>query len=128
MRELSLALYSHGAAHAEKCGLLVADTKFEFGLSLNEPDQKILLIDEVLTPDSSRFWPKEHYAPGQAQSSFDKQFVRDYLDSINWNRQAPAPELPEEVIKKTRDKYLEAFNLLTGGNTRLNQLKTSISS
>lgn len=114
LRELSLALYSHGAAHAEKRGIIVADTKFEFGLSLNKSDQNILLIDEILTPDSSRFWPKEHYTPGQGQSSFDKQFVRDYLDSINWNRQAPVPELPEEVRKKTRDKYLEAFSLLTG--------------
>ena len=114
LRELSLAIYSHGAAHAEERGILVADTKFEFGLSLDEKDQKIILIDEVLTPDSSRFWPKKDYIPGQAQSSFDKQFVRDYLDSINWNRKAPVPELPEEVIHKTRDKYLEAFSLLTG--------------
>ena len=114
LRELTLSLYSHGAAHAETCGIIVADTKFEFGLASDGQHEQLLLIDEVLTPDSSRFWPKDRYTPGQAQSSFDKQFVRDYLDSIRWNRQPPVPELPVDVVDKTRSKYLEAFQLLTG--------------
>ena len=116
LRELTLALYSHGATHAESCGIIVADTKFEFGLIAAAPGEadEILLIDEVLTPDSSRFWPRERYAPGSGQSSFDKQYVRDYLDSIKWDRNPPAPELPSDVVAKTREKYLEAYRLLTG--------------
>ena len=114
LRELTLTLYAHGAAQAEKCGIIVADSKFEFGLAVDGQQTQVLLIDEVLTPDSSRFWPKDRYTPGQAQSSFDKQFVRDYLDSIQWNRQPPVPELPSEVVDKTRAKYLDAFRLLTG--------------
>ena len=112
LRELTLALYRHGAAHAEKCGIIVADTKFEFGLVSNDRADELLLIDEVLTPDSSRFWPKADYTQGRAQSSFDKQYVRDYLDRINWNRRPPVPELPPEVIEGTRQKYIEAFELL----------------
>ena len=114
LRELTLALYAHGAERAEACGIIVADTKFEFGLVSEGQHERVLLIDEVLTPDSSRFWPKDRYTPGQSQSSFDKQFVRDYLDSIRWNRQPPVPELPSDVVDKTRAKYLEAFRLLTG--------------
>ena len=115
-RELTLRLYAEGAAHAESCGIIVADTKFEFGISLDGDlnDGEIILIDEVLTPDSSRFWPKAGYAPGGAQPSFDKQFVRDYLEAIRWNKQPPVPSLPEEVVLKTREKYVEAFRLLTG--------------
>jgi phosphoribosylaminoimidazole-succinocarboxamide synthase len=111
VRDLTLRLYAEGAAHAERCGIIVADTKFEFGLL---PSGELLLIDEVLTPDSSRFWPKDTYAPGGAQPSFDKQFVRDYLEQIRWNKQPPVPSLPDEVVMKTRDKYVEAFRRLTG--------------
>ena len=119
LRDLTLALYSHGAQHAEACGIIVADTKFEFGLTGQDRGEsgngpEILLIDEALTPDSSRFWPKEIYTPGRGQASFDKQFVRDYLDDINWNRQPPVPELPAEIVEKTREKYLEAFRVLSG--------------
>ena len=123
LRELTLALYAHGAAHAESCGIIVADTKFEFGLlradgrssgaDLGEGDE-IILIDEALTPDSSRFWPRETYRPGVAQPSFDKQFVRDHLDAVQWNRQPPAPSLPDDVVTRTREKYREAYRLLTG--------------
>ena len=91
----------------------MADTKFEFGLVSDDDREEFLLIDEALTPDSSRFWPKSAYVPGQAQTSFDKQYVRDFLDSIKWNRQPPVPELPPEVIENTRQKYLQAFQLLT---------------
>lgn len=111
LRDLTLALYAHGAAHAEERGIIVADTKFEFGIAA---DGELVLIDEVLTPDSSRFWPKESYAPGRGQTSFDKQYVRDYLDEAEWNRQAPAPELPPEIVERTRNKYREAYRLLTG--------------
>jgi phosphoribosylaminoimidazole-succinocarboxamide synthase len=111
VRELTLRLYQEGAAHAESCGIIVADTKFEFG---RLPDGELILIDEVLTPDSSRFWPQDSYAPGRAQPSFDKQFVRDYLESIHWNKQPPVPTLPDDVVVKTRDKYVEAFRRLTG--------------
>jgi phosphoribosylaminoimidazole-succinocarboxamide synthase len=109
-RDLTLRLYAEGAAHAESCGIIVADTKFEFGLL---PNGDLLLIDEMLTPDSSRFWPKSGYAPGGAQPSFDKQFVRDYLETIRWNKQPPVPSLPDEVVARTREKYLEAFRRLT---------------
>lgn len=110
LRRLTFAIYEKASAHAATKGLILADTKFEFGLV----DGKIVLADEVLTPDSSRYWPAESYAPGGAQPSFDKQYVRDYLESIHWNKQAPAPSLPDEVIEKTREKYLEAFRLITG--------------
>jgi phosphoribosylaminoimidazole-succinocarboxamide synthase len=114
LRALTLEIYKRATAHASTKGLILADTKFEFGLI----DGKITLADEVLTPDSSRYWPVDTYAPGGAQPSFDKQFVRDYLESIHWNKQAPAPALPEEVVLRTREKYLEAFRLVTG-RTRL---------
>ena len=114
LRELTLELYSHGAAHAEQHGIIVADTKFEFGLASGSGGDEIVLIDEALTPDSSRFWPQDSYAPGRGQASFDKQYVRDYLDEIEWDRQPPAPELPEAVVEGTRDKYREAYRLLTG--------------
>ena len=114
LRELTLVLYTRGAAHAEACGIIVADTKFEFGLVETEGQREIVLIDEALTPDSSRFWPTDLYRPGTAQPSFDKQYVRDYLDGIQWNRQPPVPDLPDEVVARTRQKYLEAFRRLTG--------------
>jgi phosphoribosylaminoimidazole-succinocarboxamide synthase len=120
VKELTLRLYAEGAAHAESCGIIVADTKFEFGLlpvadgDGRTVEDRVILIDELLTPDSSRFWPKETYSPGGAQKSFDKQFVRDYLERIRWNKQPPVPSLPEDVVAKTREKYVEAFHLLTG--------------
>ncbi len=114
LRELTLELYTHGAAHAEQRGIIVADTKFEFGLASGSGGDEIVLIDEALTPDSSRFWPLESYAPGRGQASFDKQYVRDYLDEIEWDRQPPAPELPAAVVERTADKYREAYRLLTG--------------
>ncbi|MFN7917989.1 MAG: phosphoribosylaminoimidazolesuccinocarboxamide synthase [Vicinamibacterales bacterium] len=116
-KALTLRLYAEGAAHAEACGIIVADTKFEFGLLPDDgrpAADRLILIDEALTPDSSRFWPADTYAPGGAQPSFDKQFVRDYLEAIKWNKQPPVPTLPEDVVVKTRDKYVEAFRRLTG--------------
>jgi phosphoribosylaminoimidazole-succinocarboxamide synthase len=110
LRDLSLQMYARASAHAASRGLILADTKFEFGLV----DGEIVLADEVLTPDSSRYWPADQYAPGGAQASFDKQFVRDYLEEIHWNKQAPAPSLPQNVVNKTRSKYLEALRLITG--------------
>lgn len=110
LRKLSLLIYGKAAEHARTRGLILADTKFEFGKTA----KGIVLADEVLTPDSSRFWPSEGYEPGHAQPSFDKQFVRDYLESIHWNKRAPAPALPGDVVRRTQDKYLEAFRLLTG--------------
>lgn len=110
LREYSLTLYLKAREYAEARGILLADTKFEFGLL----GDRVILIDEVLTPDSSRFWPKEGYEPGKPQPSFDKQFVRDYLESIHWNKQPPPPPLPPEVLGKTSEKYQEAFRLLTG--------------
>jgi phosphoribosylaminoimidazole-succinocarboxamide synthase len=110
LRQLSLAIYAKASAHAHERGLILADTKFEFGLTA----KGIVLADEVLTPDSSRFWPSEGYRPGIAQPSFDKQFVRDYLESVGWNKQPPAPELPENVVRKTQEKYEQALHLLTG--------------
>ena len=109
IRDLSLRIYSAGREHAASCGIIVADTKFEFGVV----DDQILLIDECLTPDSSRFWPADSYAPGQSPPSFDKQFVRDYLETLDWNKTAPGPSLPSEVIEKTSAKYREAFQRLT---------------
>ncbi len=109
LRDLTMKLYAFGTRHAESRGIILADTKFEFGLT---PDGQVLLIDEVMTPDSSRYWPKDQYQPGRAQPSFDKQFVRDYLERIQWNKQPPVPSLPDEVVARTRDKYLEAFKRL----------------
>jgi phosphoribosylaminoimidazole-succinocarboxamide synthase len=111
LRELTLQLYAFGAAHAESCGIILADTKFEFGLTR---DGGVMLIDEAMTPDSSRYWPKDQYRPGGPQPSFDKQYVRDYLEQIKWNKQPPVPSLPDDVVMRTRDKYLEAFRRLTG--------------
>ncbi|MCY4121567.1 MAG: phosphoribosylaminoimidazolesuccinocarboxamide synthase [Acidobacteria bacterium] len=114
LRKLTLALYEHGAAHAAAHGIIVADTKFEFGIAGDGGREEVILIDEVLTPDSSRFWPAERYAAGGPQPSFDKQYVRDYLDGIEWNRKPPAPTLPADVVTNTRLKYVEAYRLLTG--------------
>ena len=115
LRGLSLQAYGRGARHAEGLGIIVADTKFEFGLADGMGlGERLLLIDEVLTPDSSRFWPADAYRPGGAQPSYDKQYVRDYLEQIGWNKQPPAPALPPDVVSKTRDKYVEAFRRLTG--------------
>ena len=135
LRDLTLEIYRRGCEHAESKGIIIADTKFEFGLATANPDssrrsaegakaegssanvigdKEIVLIDEVLTPDSSRFWPRASYAPGHGVPSFDKQFVRDYLEDIKWNKQPPVPSLPDDVIRKTREKYVEAFRLLSG--------------
>ena len=110
LRELSLKIYSTARDYAEKRGIIVADTKFEFG----EIDGRIILVDEVLTPDSSRFWPADQYQVGTSPVSLDKQYVRDYLETLDWNKTAPGPELPADVVKKTSDKYLEAYRMLTG--------------
>ena len=136
LKALTLAIYARGVAHAESKGIIIADTKFEFGLArrsdggvsaeparaarrndrsaANPPDDEIVLIDEVLTPDSSRFWPRDQYEPGHGQPSFDKQYVRDYLEQIKWNKQPPVPSLPDDVVQRTRAKYIEAFRLLSG--------------
>ncbi len=111
LTRLTLELYGFGVQHAESRGIILADTKFEFGLT---DEGELLLIDEVMTPDSSRYWPKDAYQPGGAQPSFDKQFVRDYLESIKWNKRPPVPSLPDDVVARTRAKYLEAFRRLTG--------------
>jgi phosphoribosylaminoimidazole-succinocarboxamide synthase len=111
MRELSLTVYGRAAAYAAERGIIISDTKFEWGLC----DGTLTLVDEVLTPDSSRFWPADGYEPGRAQASYDKQYVRDWLDEAGWNREPPAPRLPEEVVRKTAEKYLEACRRLTGG-------------
>lgn len=110
LRDLSLRVYQKAADYARERGIIIADTKFEFGRT----PRGLVLADEVLTPDSSRFWPAEKYEPGRPQESFDKQYVRDYLEAINWNKRPPAPALPEEVVCKTSDKYLEAYRRLTG--------------
>jgi phosphoribosylaminoimidazole-succinocarboxamide synthase len=110
LRDLTLAIYRRAASYAETRGIIIADTKFEFGFI----DGKLVLGDEVLTPDSSRFWPVSDYAPGRAQNSYDKQYVRDYLESIHWNKQPPAPALPPEIAHRTSEKYREAYRLLTG--------------
>jgi phosphoribosylaminoimidazole-succinocarboxamide synthase len=132
LKALTLEIFRRGCEHAESKGIIIADTKFEFGLAPASPsrrsaegakadgrsniigDDEIILIDEVLTPDSSRFWPKDQYTPGGAVPSFDKQFVRDYLEEIKWNKQPPVPSLPDPVIAKTREKYIEAFRRLSG--------------
>jgi phosphoribosylaminoimidazole-succinocarboxamide synthase len=133
LKALTLEIYRRGVQHAESKGIMIADTKFEFGLAPASPSrrsadvsgvagratpdgakQEIVLIDEVLTPDSSRFWPMDRYEPGRSQPSFDKQYVRDYLEAIAWNKQPPVPSLPDEVVQQTREKYVDAFRLLSG--------------
>ena len=110
LRAVTVAVYQKARDFAEQRGILIADTKMEFGIK----DGKLILIDELLTPDSSRFWPKDGYRPGGSQKSFDKQYLRDYLLSIKWNKTPPAPQLPDEIVKKTREKYLEAYERLVG--------------
>ena len=110
LRDLTLAIYKRASQYAATRGIIIADTKFEFGFV----GDRLVLADEVLTPDSSRFWPRESYQPGGAQPSFDKQYVRDYLESIHWNKQPPAPALPTEVMERTSEKYREAYRILTG--------------
>jgi phosphoribosylaminoimidazole-succinocarboxamide synthase len=111
LKRISIELYQHAADHARERGIILADTKFEFG---SAPGCEIVLGDEVLTPDSSRFWPADDYAPGRSQASFDKQYVRDYLDEIGWDHSPPAPDLPDEVVQNTRAKYVEAYERITG--------------
>lgn len=111
LRDTSLRLYTEAHNYARERDIIIADTKFEFGLDQNE---ELLLVDEVLTPDSSRFWPAQSYEPGRSQPSFDKQFVRDYLETLDWDKQPPAPAIPDEVAKATTARYLEAYKLLTG--------------
>jgi len=137
LKDLTLEIYRRGVTHAESRGIIIADTKFEFGLARRRAGSsagaqganaeaseggaigdEIVLIDEVLTPDSSRFWPRDQYEPGHGQPSFDKQYVRDYLEEIKWNKQPPVPSLPEDVILKTREKYVEAFRVLSGTDLR----------
>ena len=110
LRDLTLALYSRAAAYAQERGIIIADTKFEFGVK----DGRVILVDEALTPDSSRFWPEASYQPGGPQQSFDKQYVRDYLETLDWDKRPPGPTLPEAVVTRTSEKYLEAYRLLTG--------------
>jgi phosphoribosylaminoimidazole-succinocarboxamide synthase len=110
LRDRTLSLYAQAAAYAAGRGILIADTKFEFGLVKDQ----LILVDEVLTPDSSRFWPAAEYAPGREQASFDKQFVRDYLETLSWDKTPPAPTLPEDVVRGTRQRYIEAYEKLTG--------------
>ncbi|MBU0694544.1 MAG: phosphoribosylaminoimidazolesuccinocarboxamide synthase [Candidatus Omnitrophica bacterium] len=110
LKEISMDLYKKASEYAESKGIIIADTKFEFGTVGDE----IILIDEVLTPDSSRFWPKDEYGPGKSQPSFDKQFVRDYLETLDWNKKSPGPELPDEIVKKTTQKYIQALKMITG--------------
>jgi len=110
LRDAAIALYKRAAEHALACGIIIADTKFEFGLV----DGVITLVDEILTPDSSRFWPADSYEPGKGQPSFDKQFVRDWLQSSGWDKTPPAPELPEDIITITAEKYVEAYEMITG--------------
>jgi phosphoribosylaminoimidazole-succinocarboxamide synthase len=125
VKALTLEIFKRGCAHAESKGIIIADTKFEFGLAPASPNSsrrsaegaeadEIILIDEVLTPDSSRFWPRDQYKPGGAVPSFDKQYVRDYLEEIRWNKQPPVPSLPDAVVLRTREKYVEAFRRLSG--------------
>jgi phosphoribosylaminoimidazole-succinocarboxamide synthase len=110
LRDISLTIYKRGAEHAAARGIIIADTKFEFGLIGNE----LIWIDEALTPDSSRFWPADEYVPGRTQPSFDKQYVRDYLETIGWNKQPPAPALPDDIVSATQNKYREAYQRVTG--------------
>jgi phosphoribosylaminoimidazole-succinocarboxamide synthase len=113
LERLTMELYRFGVDHAARCGIILADTKFEFGLT---DAGELLLIDEMMTPDSSRYWPADQYAPGGPQPSFDKQYVRDYLESIRWNKQPPVPSLPPDVVARTREKYLDAYRRLTGAD------------
>jgi len=115
LRDRTIDLYARAAEHARQRGVIIADTKFEFG---RLPDGTLILIDEVLTPDSSRFWPAAQYAPGRDQESFDKQFVRNYLEKLDWNKTPPAPALPPQVVAGTRRRYIEAYELLTGDQSR----------
>ena len=110
LRKTSIALYDKASRYAESKGIIIADTKFEFGIHNGE----IIIIDEILTPDSSRFWPKDGYKPGGAQPSFDKQFVRDYLETLDWNKTPPGPELPQNIVDKTSEKYKRALAMLAG--------------
>jgi phosphoribosylaminoimidazole-succinocarboxamide synthase len=110
LKELTLTLYTRASEFADSRGIIIADTKFEFGVK----DGRVILVDEALTPDSSRFWPRESYEPGRGQQSFDKQYLRDYLETVTWDKQPPGPNLPETVIARTSEKYLEAYRLLTG--------------
>ncbi|MFH1877894.1 MAG: phosphoribosylaminoimidazolesuccinocarboxamide synthase [Candidatus Omnitrophota bacterium] len=110
LKEKSVAVYKKASEYAETKGIIIADTKFEFG----KVGDKIIIMDEVLTPDSSRFWPRDEYAPGKPQKSFDKQFVRDYLEGLDWDKTPPGPELPGYIVEKTREKYLDAYKILTG--------------
>lgn len=110
VKSKTLAMYKKAKDYASSRGIIIADTKFEFGLINND----LILIDEIITPDSSRFWPKDSYTPGVSQSSFDKQFVRDYLEGLGWDKNPPAPYLPEEIVRKTTEKYLEAYTRITG--------------
>lgn len=111
LRDVSIRIYSEAAAYALECGIIIADTKFEFGLDDNGT---IIWIDEALTPDSSRFWPKDQYEPGRDQPSFDKQIVRNYLETTGWDKQSPPPSLPDDVVKRTSERYLEVSKLLLG--------------
>ncbi len=117
LRAISLVLYKTASEYTEQRGIIISDTKFEFGIH----DGQLMLIDEVLTPDSSRFWPSASYRPGRPQPSFDKQFVRDYLESVEWNKQPPAPPLPDEVIRITSQKYLDAYKMITGKELQFRQ-------
>jgi len=110
LKEISIALYNKASRYAESKGIIIADTKFEFGIY----EEKIILIDEILTPDSSRFWPKDQYKPGAGQPSFDKQFVRDYLETLTWDKTPPGPELPNDIVQKTSQKYIQAFTMISG--------------
>ena len=112
LKEKSLEIYKRAEEYAATKGIIIADTKFEFG----KIDGKIILMDEALTPDSSRFWPRDDYEPGRQQKSFDKQFLRDYLETLEWDKTPPGPELPDEIVVKTMEKYLQAYNILTGKN------------
>ena len=123
LRDLSLRIYQKASAYARERGIILADSKFEFG----HVGESLVLADEVFTPDSSRFWPMDKYAPGGPQPSFDKQFVRDYLESIRWNKQPPAPALPDDVARKTSEKYKQAFRLLDRKSTRLNSSHLKLS-
>jgi phosphoribosylaminoimidazole-succinocarboxamide synthase len=111
LREISIAVYQHAAAHALERGIILADTKFEFGV---DSSGQLVLADEVCTPDSSRFWPADQYEPGRGQPSFDKQYVRDWASSTGWDRNPPAPAIPDEVVTRTREKYIEAYERITG--------------
>jgi phosphoribosylaminoimidazole-succinocarboxamide synthase len=115
LKSRSISLYAEASKYARDRGIIIADTKFEFG---RDPAGNILLIDEILTPDSSRFWPADEYEPGRAQASFDKQFLREYLETLDWDKTPPAPELPDHIIKRTAERYATAFNLLTGFDSK----------